>query len=226
MKKKIILTLMMLTFLSSCFNKKDDVEEKKEKEIVEVKEDKKSKKVEKKPEKKEEKKEIKEPTSDKYQNLYDGIVGKTFYLEGGSIINGLYFYKDGYFDGVTKSGNGGEVSISLYNGKFDIVEKISDTAYLMKLRRLDHELEEGLEKTVDLGRYDLAVRYSNFSPINVDDVSKSFILYLPAAKLSNFDEYSRMRINSNKSASDSINIFAIGSGEDESNTLFLELIEE
>lgn len=78
-----------------------------------------------------------------YQDIYKQIEDVKFYNSGGSAIESIYFYRDGYFDGALKTGNGYEIGQSFYNGKFDIVEKIDDTSYKIKLVRFDYDSKTG-----------------------------------------------------------------------------------
>lgn len=207
MKKKLLTILILSLCLCSCKNKdKENLQT-----SIEIKNDSSSKedisnvlKTEKKDsndkivvEKKSEDKKIKVPIErhGQYQDIYDKLQGRKLYLTGGSMVEAIYFYRDGYFDGVEKGGNGGHVSIALYNGKFVVKKKLSDTSYLLSLERLDSDLKLNEEKKININGNELIMHYTESLLIPKESVGKDFILTLPDAKFSDLSEIAVDSIN-------------------------------
>lgn len=227
MKKKILLVLSLALTLTSCFGKKDSPQDQvkdqtpteeisQSLESIESAED-----VE--DEKKEEKEVVKE-NSNSYQDIYDELEGKKFYLDPGtSMAESIYFYEDGYFDGMNKSGDGNRRGISLYNGKFDIVEKIDDTTYKMKLVRLDYDEEPGKMENIS---YDGLVYDVYYGETNIfaDSVGDYFNLLLPYKKISEVDQINMeaMEMSGYHANGEILGRFAIGK---DNGTALMEFIE-
>ncbi|MDO4662346.1 MAG: hypothetical protein Q4B36_04400 [Tissierellia bacterium] len=127
--------------------------------------------------------------NDPYKDLYDKLNGMKFYIDPGtSYMESIYFYEDGYFDGSKATGNDAFMNVSLYNGKFDIVEKLDDDSYKLKLVRFDYEKEEGeteIRKNNDT-YYSYTYEKTDTFKENLDD--NEIILYLPSTKYSRFDQ--------------------------------------
>ena len=121
-----------------------------------------------------------------YQDIYKQIEGVKFYNSGGSAIESIYFYKDGYFDGALKTGNGYEIGQSFYNGKFDIVEKIDDTSYKIKLVRFDYDVKIGdkTNKNIDGNNFEI----TNIKTLIFADQNANYILHLGETKTSSLND--------------------------------------
>lgn len=192
MKRKIILGLFLVLSLTACKKEKNiesvpsQIEESKDlKKIGDLKDESNEKSEEKKDEEKPKEKAKKKPVKQGeitrtglYKDVYDRLKGKKLSLSGGSMVEALYFYEDGFFDGVEKGGNGGYISMALYNGRFEIVEKLSDTSYRLVLKDLNYDTNTGEEKKLDINGYENTMTYSE-SIVMDDRVGESFILRLP-----------------------------------------------
>lgn len=206
MKKKILTILMLGLVLSSCGKDKKEIanntsiENTSDESIKEDINDKlktkkkdindrlitKNKKNENKNKGKNNKSQIKR--NGQYQDIYDRLKNKKLYITGGSMVEALYFYRDGYFDGVEKGGNGGHVSIALYNGKFDITEKLTDTSYKLVLQRLDNDLKVGTEKNININGYDNTFHYGESIAMPKESIGSETVLYLPETKYGDLDK--------------------------------------
>lgn len=205
MKRKIILGLFLIFSLTACkkeVNEEDIPSQIEKSEELKGVDDLKDESNEKSNEKKEIKKEKTKKSVDQgeitrtglYKDVYDKLSGKKLSLSGGSMVEALYFYRDGYFDGVEKGGNGGYISMALYNGKFEITKKLSDTSYSLVLKNLNYDTNTGEEKKLDINGYENTMTYSE-SIIMDDRVGKSFILRLPEADYSEIPEKEARMIN-------------------------------
>lgn len=233
MKNKVILILALGLGLTGCLGKKENKEEvtnpppPKIEESVESVESPSNEDVE------EAKEEVKESNSP-YQDIYDEIEGKEFFMgAAGSYGEYIFFYRDGYFDGMAFTGNGGYENDSLFNGKFDIVEKIDDLTYKIKLSRLDYEKIDKKEEIVSIDGHKIKKTYENMSVLDSENdympIEKVdyYILYLPYTKreslsesiLNSFD----MGVKDSKKNPDILARFAITDGD---YMTFVETIEE
>lgn len=194
MKRKIILGLLLIISLTAC-KKEENVAniesipsqiEKSEdlKGVDDLKDDSNEKSDHKNQVKKEEKKPKKSVSQGEitrtglYQDVYDRLEGKKLSFSGGSMVEALYFYRDGFFDGVEKGGNGGYISMALYNGRFEITEKLSDSSYRLVLKDLNYDTNTGEEKKLDINGYENTMTYGK-SIVMDDRLGESFILRLP-----------------------------------------------
>ena len=189
MKRKIILGLFLILSLTAC-KKEENTESipsqiEKSEELKGV-DDLKDESNEKSNEKKEIKKEKTKKSVNQgeitrtglYQDVYDRLEGKKLSFSGGSMVEALYFYRDGFFDGVEKGGNGGYISMALYNGRFEITEKLSDSSYRLVLKDLNYDTNTGEEKKLDINGYENTMTYGK-SIVMDDRLGESFILRLP-----------------------------------------------
>lgn len=144
------------------------------------------------------------------------------------MIESIYFYKNGYFDGVNKGGNGGYIGMGLYNGKFDIKEKLSDTSYLINLRRIDYDTNTGKEKDINFNNSNWHFKYTEALFFSNDMVGKDFVLYLPKTKFSSLDENEQinMKMLNHHISNDMINIYAIEKKQDDYKGFMTEFIKE
>lgn len=178
MVKKFLFALSICLFLTSCGSKTNQ-ENKNQKNEISISN------------KENSKKEISKNLSSKdkenpYQNIYDLLKGKKLVFFTGSYSEGVYFYKDGYFDGALKTGDYNIVNQSIYNGKLDVVEKIDESTYKLKLVRFDYDIEVGnsIKKYIN----DEEITFNNVKAFTFDDdKSKYYILYLPDTKIENLD---------------------------------------
>lgn len=207
MKRKIILGLFLILSLTAC-KKEENTEsipsqiEKSEdlKGVDDLKDESNEKSDHTKEVKKEEKKPKKSVSQGEitrtglYQDVYDRLEGKKLSLSGGSMVEALYFYRDGFFDGVEKGGNGGYISMALYNGRFEITEKLSDSSYRLVLKDLNYDTNTGEEKKLDINGYENTMTYSE-SIVMDDRVGESFILRLPEADISEIPQKEREMIS-------------------------------
>lgn len=204
MKKKLLTILLLGLVLSACKTDKKNVEDSASVEVSEnasskedindrLKTDKEdindrlvAKEKENKKENKKTKSQIKR--NGQFQDVYDRLKDKKLYITGGSMVEALYFYRDGYFDGVEKGGNGGHVSVALYNGKFDVIKKLSDTSYLLSLQRLDDDLEVGKEKKITTNGFENTFHYEESFVMPKESIGSETILYLPETKYGDLEE--------------------------------------
>lgn len=178
-------------------------------------------------------KEVKE-SSGPYKDIYDELEGKEFFMgEAGSYGEAIYFYRDGYFDGMAFTGNGGHENDSLFNGKFDIVEKIDDLTYKIKLTRLDFEDLGKKEELARHGDFPLLRTFENMSVFDggndyiPKETPEYHILYLPYTKRSSLGEnilycFDMSLRNSSKNP-DILGRYAISDGD---SITFAEVIKE
>lgn len=192
MKKRLILILTLGLSLTGCLGKKVAPEEKKTPPPPKIKESVESfESVEEKPKEKEVVKK-----SDPYQDIYDEIEGKKFYFNSdASYYGSIYFYRDGYFDGSDVSGNGGHVNISFFNGKFNIVKKVDDLTYKIKLARLAYDEPKQKEQLfADENGMHTLVHYVNQSVLDKKSINPDiqdpeyYYLRLPQTKISSLSE--------------------------------------
>lgn len=233
MKKKILLVLSLALTLTSCFGKKDSTQDQAKNQtpteeisqsLESIESVESAEGVENAENEKKEEKEVVKEDPNPYQDIYDELEGKKFYLDPGtSMVESIYFYEDGYFDGMNKSGDGNRRGISLYNGKFDIVEKIDDTTYKMKLVRLDYDEEPGKMENIS---YDGLVYDVYYGETNIfgDSLGDYFNLLLPYKKISEVDQTNMgaMEMSGYHANRDILGRFAIGK---DNGTALMEFIE-
>ncbi|WP_049690054.1 hypothetical protein [Anaerococcus jeddahensis] len=144
-----------------------------------------------------------------YQDIYKQIEGVKFYNSGGSAIESIYFYRDGYFDGALKTGNGYEIGQSFYNGKFDIVEKIDDTSYKIKLVRFDYDSKTGEKSSKNINGTNFQI--TNIKTVFFDNENKTYILHLPDTKTASLNEniITGMKMAGNNFGEDKIGLFLL-----------------
>ncbi|MDD7463575.1 MAG: hypothetical protein SOW41_08380 [Anaerococcus sp.] len=234
MKKRLILILTLGLSLTGCLGKKVAPEEKKTPPPPKIEESVES--VESVEDKKEDVKEVKESkeSSTPYKDIYKELEGKEFFMGGeGSYGEAIYFYRDGYFDGMAFTGNGGHENDSLFNGKFDIVEKVDDLTYKIRLAKLDYE---DFGKDQELVRYDNFHLLRTFENMSVLDNDNEYLpkekvdfytLYLPYTKRDSISEgvlrCFDMSLRNTKGNSEILGRFAIS---DDNYTTFAETIKE
>lgn len=240
MKKNLLILFSLLLILTACRSKNEGKNEESTGNLVKV-EDKSSRahkdkkevsnknKTTKSEEKPKEKVKSEITRYGKYQDIYDKLKDVKFYLSGGSMVESLYFYRDGYFDGVEKGGNGGEISLSLYNGKFDICEKLSDTSYLITLKRLDFDTPTGESKKINTKGIENTIHYTESNTIPKEAVGSDFILYLPETKYDkleedniNFLDHMNKDYNKNHNPDDKIGVYFLTNKNGNFNASFVE----
>lgn len=178
MVKKFLFALSICLFLTSCRSKTNQENENQKNEISISNNENSKKEISKNLSSKDDK--------NSYQNIYDLLKGKKLVFFTGSYSEGVYFYKDGYFDGALKTGDYNIVNQSIYNGKLDVVEKIDESTYKLKLVRFDYDIEVGdsIKKYIN----DEEITFNNVKAFTFDDdKSKYYILYLPDTKIENLD---------------------------------------
>lgn len=178
MVKKFLFALSICLFLTSCGSKTNQENENQKNEISISNNENSKKEISKNLSSKDDK--------NSYQNIYDLLKGKKLVFFTGSYSEGVYFYKDGYFDGDLKTGDYNIVNQSIYNGKLDVVEKIDESTYKLKLVRFDYDIEVGdsIKKYIN----DEEITFNNVKAFTFDDdKSKYYILYLPDTKIENLD---------------------------------------
>lgn len=194
MGKKILAVLFVLLSISACGNKSSN-----DKVNVRVKTE---NKVENKTNTKndtDDKKEVAEKSdknlskeSDGAQTFFKTIEAKKFAIPSvASQVESIFLYEDGYFDGMVKSGNGDAAYISLYNGKLDYVEKIDELTYKVKLAKLETETPTDKEEQINMGGFDINVKYRDGSFFNEDKIGSEYLIHLPKTKVSSLDDSDR-----------------------------------
>ena len=117
-------------------------------------------------------------------------MGFYFSSGAGAWATELYLEKDGSFEGGFHDTNMGEIGdenpygtcyVCNFSGKFEITEKISETAYKMTLSEIKTEKEEG-ESWIEDG-----VLYVASTPYGIDGGTE-FILYTPETKADSVSE--------------------------------------
>lgn len=206
MIKKIFIGLSLLIFLTGCgksSKRSDDSVEIYNKASLENKEN--NLNSNEKSNTKESAKKVKDP----YQEIYKKIEGIKFYLSGGSEMESIYFYKDGYFDGALKTGDGYEIKQAFYNGKFDIVEKIDNTSYKIKLIRLDYDSKTGEKSSKNINGTNFQI--TNIKTNLFDNENKTYILHLPDTKTAFLNEniITGMKMAGNNFGEDKIGLFLL-----------------
>lgn len=132
---------------------------------------------------------------DDFTNIYKDLEGKKLYFSSGAMVESLYFYQDGKFDGAYKKGIEGNIDMGLFNGKFKITKKLSDTSYKLSLENINYETSANSDKTKLIGDRDWLIHYGKSEIFNEKNLNEDFILYLPKSPFSNFTEEEKSFIN-------------------------------
>lgn len=230
MGKKILAVLFVLFSISVCGNKNSN-----DKVNVRVKTE---NKVENKTNTKndtDDKKEVAEKSdknlskeSDEAQAFFKTIEAKKFAIPSvASKVESIFLYNDGYFDGMTKSGNGDAAYIGLYNGKLDYVEKIDDLTYKVKLAKLEMETPTGQEEQINMEGIDVNVTYVDLSFFKEDMIGSEYLIHLPKTKVSSLDDTNRQMLEMADKyiKDDNANIFFIEALDDKPGLMY-EFIRE
>lgn len=214
MKRKILATLTILLIFSAC-SKKDN------KENTKVD----NSKVE-SSQKSEETKKVKNIKKDEYKKIYDELEGKEFFYAYQSQEEVIYFYKDGYFDGASRGGDYNQGKVSLYNGKFDIKEKLDETSYLISLMRIDYELPLGESEMRNIEGMDFTLEYIESKMYGKDDKDNLYILYLPHRKLNDIKDHERSiaKIDDEHIKDGELKVFAIGKKDASEENFMVEYV--
>lgn len=214
MKRKILVMISILLIFSAC-SKKDN------KENTKVD----NSKVE-SSQKSEETKRVKNFKKDEYKKIYDELEGKEFFYSYQSQAEAIYFYKDGYFDGAFRSGDYNQGKVSLYNGKFDIKEKLDETSYLISLRRIDYELPLGESEMRNIEGMDFTLEYIESKMYGKDDKDNLYILYLPHRKLNDIKDHERYiaKIDDKHIKDGELKVFAIGKKDASEENFMVEYV--
>ena len=214
MKRKILALLTILLIFSAC-SKKDN------KENTKVD----NSKVE-SSQKSEETKKVKNIKNDEYKKIYDELEGKEFFYSYQSQQEAIYFYKDGYFDGAFRVGDYNQGKVSLYNGKFDIKEKLDETSYLISLRRIDYELPLGESEMRNIEGMDFTLEYIESKMYGKDDKDNLYILYLPHRNLNDIKDHERSiaKINDEHIKDGELKVFAIGKKDASEENFMVEYV--
>ena len=146
---------------------------------------------------------------DLYQEIYKKIEGIKFYLSEGSSMESIYFYKDGYFDGALKTGDGYEIKQSFYNGKFEIAEKIDHTSYRIKLVNLNYDVNPGEKANKNINGNNFQI--TNIKTNLFDNEDKTYILHLPDTKTAYLNEniITGMKMSGYNFGEDKIGLFLL-----------------
>lgn len=214
MKRKILALLTILLIFSAC-SKKDT------KENTKVD----NSKVE-SSQKSEETKKVKNIKNDEYKKIYDELDGKEFFYSYQSQQEAIYFYKDGYFDGAFRVGDYNQGKVSLYNGKFDIKEKLDETSYLISLRRIDYELPLGESEMRNIEGMDFTLEYIESKMYGKDDKDNLYILYLPHRKLNDIKDHERSiaKTDDEHIKDGELKVFAIGKKDASEENFMVEYV--
>lgn len=215
MKRKILAIITILVIFSAC-SKKDNKENPKV-DKLQVESSQKS----------EETKKVKNINKDDYKKIYDELNGKEFFYSYQSQSEAIYFYKDGYFDGALRSGDYNQGRVSLYNGKFDIKEKLDDTSYLISLRRIDYELSLGESEIRNIEGMDFTLQYIESKMYKKEDKDNLYILYLPHRKLNDIKDHERdiAKIIDEHIKDGELKVFAIGKKDASEENFMVEYIK-
>lgn len=156
-----------------------------------------------------------------FTNIYKDLEGKKLYFSSGAMVESLYFYQDGKFDGAYKKGIEGNIDMGLFNGKFKIIKKLSDTSYILSLEDINYETSANSDKTELIGDRDWLIHYGKSEIFNEKNLNDKFILFLPKSSLSNFTEEEKSLINmadfdKDKENKDFIEKFALKKNDDKS----------
>lgn len=148
-------------------------------------------------------------------DLFKELAGKEFTNYPGSGSEKLYFHENGNADGVSFFGNGNMFSTCLFKAKFDLVKKIDDVTYEVKLSSLDYQTPVDKEDKINKNGYEY-IHNSIRSMYFDNKVGKTFKIRLPKTKVNSLSERDIMSIKEtdNKIANGQINVFAL-SGKDE-----------
>lgn len=156
-----------------------------------------------------------------FTNIYKDLEGKKLYFSSGSMVESIYFYQDGKFDGAYKKGIEGNIDMGLFNGKFKITKKLSDTSYKLSLEDINYETSANYDKTKLIGDRDWLIHYGESGIFNEKNINEDFILYLPKSPFSNFTEeeksfISMADLDKDKENKDFIEKFALKKNDDKS----------
>lgn len=214
MKRKILATLTILLIFSACSKKDNKKNTKVDNSKVESSQ------------KSEETKKVKNIKNDEYKKIYDELDGKEFFYSYQSQQEAIYFYKDGYFDGAFRVGDYNQGKVSLYNGKFDIKEKLDETSYLISLRRIDYELPLGESEMRNIEGMDFTLEYIESKMYGKDDKDNLYILYLPHRKLNDIKDHERSiaKINDEHIKDGELKVFAIGKKDASEENFMVEYV--
>lgn len=230
MGKKILAVLLVLLSISACGNKSSN-----DKVNVRVKTENKVENKTNTKNDKDDKKEVAEKSeknlskeSDEAQEFFKTIEAKKFAIPSvASKVESIFLYKDGYFDGMIKSGNGDAAYIGLYNGKLDYVEKIDDLTYKVKLAKLEMETPTGQEEQINMEGIDINVTYVDWTFFKEDNIGSEYLIHLPKTKVSSLDDTNRKMLEmvDKYIKDDNANIFFIEALDDKSGLMY-EFIRE
>lgn len=166
--------------------------------------------------------------SDEALAFYKTIEGKKFTIPSvASLVESIFFYNDGYFDGMIKSGNGDALYLGLYNGKIDYVEKLDDLTYKVKLAKFEMETPTSEKEKINLEGFDVNLTYRDGGFFNGDLVGNEYLIHLPKTQISSLDESTRKLLSMVGKASegDTTNIYLIKGLSDRSGVMY-EFIRE
>lgn len=233
MGKKILAALFVLLSISACSNKssnnKVNVKVKTENKVenkTNTATGKDTKNDKEEVAKKENKDLSKE--NDEAHEFFKTIEAKKFAIPSvASQVESIFLYEDGYFDGMVKSGNGDAAYISLYNGKLDYVEKIDELTYKVKLAKLETETPTDKEEQINMGGFDINVKYRDGSFFKEDKIGSEYLIHLPKTKVSSLDDTNRKMLEmvDKYIKDDNANIFFIEALDDKSGLMY-EFIRE
>lgn len=218
MVKKFLFALSICLFLTSCGSKTNQENENQKNEISISNSENSKKEISKNLSSKDDK--------NPYQNIYDLLKGKKLVFFTGSYSEGVYFYKDGYFDGAFRVGDYNQGKVSLYNGKFDIKEKLDETSYLISLRRIDYELPLGESEMRNIEGMDFTLEYIESKMYGKDDKDNLYILYLPHRNLNDIKDHERSiaKINDEHIKDGELKVFAIGKKDASEENFMVEYV--
>ena len=147
-------------------------------------------------------------------DLFAELAGKEFASDAQSGTDRIYFHEDGHIDGASYYGNGNMASTNLYKAKLDLVEKIDDKAYRVKLTSFEYQ--SPVDKTENLDYHGFEFIHNYIRAFYFDDkmIGDEYTIYLP--KYDSLSKEDLERVNylsgtfgNNPPNDGSINVFAI-----------------
>lgn len=151
-------------------------------------------------------------------DIFKELAGKEFSNYPASGSERIYFRENGNVDGAALYGNGNMFSSTLYKAKFDLVKKIDDLTYEIKLTSLDYQNPVDKEEKINKNGYEYIHNFVR-SPYFDKKVGQTFKIYLPKTKVSSLKDRDIMSIEGtdNHIANGQINVFALAGKDKNSN---------
>ena len=148
-------------------------------------------------------------------DLFKELAGKEFASFPGSGSDVIYFHENGNIDGAALYGNGNIFSTCLYKAKFDLVKKIDNVTYEIKLTSLDYQTPVDKEEKVKKNGMEFIHNYMRCSYFD-KNVGKTFKIHLPKTKVNSLSEgeINSIEMTDNQIANGQINVFALSSHDE------------